>query len=261
MAAKKSYLVLVGAIMLAAIVVTATMMGSHLFKSSRSGPNQSAESGESSPAAGGAGAGENDSHDGQSGRASGPEADGTVTSPQGPARQVVDIDENSAEIKAALPAFHRTDDSYFRGAVPARGGIELLQRLGVKTIIDLRSYYDHADDVGVEAESLGITYYWLPLSVWDPASDAQTAEFLSVAGNRSREPVFVFCTDGLNRTGEMTAIYRIIQDGWSVENAIKEMDDLGFGTHYYSLRSYVWHYARHHGPGAKPQKPSWKIGR
>ena len=98
-----------------------------------------------------------------------------------------------------------------------------------------------------EAERLGLGYQWLPLSVWDPPTDAQTAEFLAVVTDKSRSPVFVFCADGLNRTGEMTAIYRMAHDGWSVEEAIKEMDDAGFSPYYYSLRSYVWGYARSHG--------------
>jgi hypothetical protein len=102
-------------------------------------------------------------------------------------------------------------------------------------------------------------YYWLPLSVWDPATDDQTAEFLSLVNDQSKGPFFVFCTDGQNRTGEMTAIYRIIHDGWSTDRAVREMDDLGFGAYYYSLRSYVWHYARHHGPGAKPPKPRIRL--
>jgi len=157
------------------------------------------------------------------------------------------IDENSGEIRAALPLFHRVDPDYMRGAVPARGGPELLLKLGVKTILDLRSSYDRTPAVAAEAERLGLGYHWLPLSVWDPPIDAQTAEFLSVVTDKSLVPVFVFCADGLNRTGEMTAVYRMARDQWSVEEAIKEMDDAGFSPYYYSLRNYVWSYARTHG--------------
>jgi protein tyrosine/serine phosphatase len=122
--------------------------------------------------------------------------------------------------------------------------VELLAKLGVKTLVDLRSKYDRTPGVEAEAERVGLQYYWLPLSVWDPPTDAQTDEFVSVVTDQSRSPVFVFCTDGLNRTGEMTAIYRINHDGWSVEQALKEMDDAGFSPYYYSLRNYVWTYAR-----------------
>jgi len=168
-----------------------------------------------------------------------------------PASVVLPIDENSGEVKASLPLFRVVNKDYLRGAQPAAAAIDVLLRLGVKTIVDLRSKYDRTPGLGDEAERAGLGYYWMPLSVWDPPTDAQTAEFLSVVTHPSRGPVFVFCTDGVNRTGEMTAIYRVIHGGWSVEQALKEMDDAGFSPYYYSLRNYVWAYARAHraGPG------------
>jgi protein tyrosine phosphatase (PTP) superfamily phosphohydrolase (DUF442 family) len=172
-----------------------------------------------------------------------PEADPPTAVGEAAARA---IDENSGEVKGSLPLFRSVSAGYLRGAQPARGGLELLARLGVKTLVDLRSKYDRTQGVEAEAERAGLQYYWLPLSVWDPPTDAQTAEFLGVVTDQSRGPVFVFCTDGVNRTGEMTAIYRISHDGWNVDRAIKEMDEAGFSPYYYSLRNYVWSYARSH---------------
>jgi hypothetical protein len=258
MGAKRFYLVGLGAAVAAVIVVAAITVGSHLFRPSQSKIDQSGRQAESTNRNEDVSAGKNVAPDGQQDGARS-ETNGSGNNSLNPVRTVADVDEASAEVKTALPGFHRTDESYARGAVPASGGVELLKQIGVKTIIDLRSYYDHADDIGPQAEGLGIRYYWLPLSVWDPATDEQTAEFLSLVGDASKGPFFVFCTDGQNRTGEMTAIYRIIHDGWSAENAVKEMDDLGFGAYYYSLRSYVWHYARHHGPAAKPSTRRFSL--
>jgi len=154
------------------------------------------------------------------------------------------IDENSGEVKAALPLFRKVGTAYLRGQQPARGGVDVLAKLGVKTIVDLRSTYDRTPGVAAEADRVGLRYYSLPLSVWNPPTDAETAEFLAVVSDKSRGPVFVFCTDGVNRTGEMTAIYRIAHDRWTVEDAVKEMDEAGFSPYYYSLRNYVWAYSR-----------------
>ena len=168
------------------------------------------------------------------------------TSSSAPA--VLSVAENSGEVKASLPLFRVVDKQYLRGAQPAASAADVLLRLGVKTIVDLRSKYDRTPGLADEAEQAGLGYYWLPLSVWDPPTDAQTAEFLAVVTDPSRGPVFVFCTDGVNRTGEMTAVYRIIHSGWSVEEALKEMDEAGFSPYHYSLRNYVWSYARTHKP-------------
>jgi protein tyrosine phosphatase (PTP) superfamily phosphohydrolase (DUF442 family) len=164
------------------------------------------------------------------------------------------IDDRSAKITATLPLFHRLDDNYMRGMSPVHGGIETIAQLGVKTIVDLRSTYDHTDELGVAAERAGIRYYWLPMSVWNPPTDEQAKEFVSVVTDKSKGPFYVFCFDGLNRTGEMSAIYRIVEHKWSVEQALKEMDEWGFNPYYYTLRNYVWTYARKFHPAAVPPK-------
>lgn len=162
-------------------------------------------------------------------------------------------DDKSAEVTVTLPLFHRLDENYMRGSQPMHGGIETIRRLGAKTIVDLRSIYDHTDELGVAAERAGIRYYWLPMSVWNPPTDEQAKEFVSVVTDKSKGPFYVFCFDGLNRTGEMSAIYRIAEHKWSVEQALKEMDEMGFNPYYYTLRNYVWTYARKFQPSAVPQ--------
>lgn len=162
-------------------------------------------------------------------------------------------DDKSAEVTVTLPLFHRLDENYMRGSQPMHGGIETIRRLGAKTIVDLRSIYDHTDELGVAAERAGIRYYWLPMSVWNPPTDEQAKEFVSVVTDKSKGPFYVFCFDGLNRTGEMSAVYRIAEHKWSVEQALKEMDEMGFNPYYYTLRNYVWTYARKFQPSAVPQ--------
>jgi protein tyrosine/serine phosphatase len=162
------------------------------------------------------------------------------------------LDESSAAVSATLPLFHRLSADYVRGAQPVRGGIGTLTRLGVKTIVDLRSHYDHTDEIGEAAERAGLGYYWLPTSVWDPPSDVEANRFISLVCDKSKGPFFVFCADGLNRTGEMSALYRVAVDKWSVEQALKEVDQLGFNPYYYTLRNYVWTYARKFRPEAVP---------
>lgn len=162
------------------------------------------------------------------------------------------IAEDSAEVSAALPLFRRLNGAYTRGSEPNHGGLTVLARLGVKTLVDLRSPYDHTSDIGDLARQLGLGYHWLPMSVWDPPTDDQANEFVRVVSDPGNGPVFVFCSDGLHRTGELTAIYRVAHDGWSVEQALTEMDGLGFNPYYYSLRQYVWTWARKFQPASVP---------
>jgi protein tyrosine phosphatase (PTP) superfamily phosphohydrolase (DUF442 family) len=160
--------------------------------------------------------------------------------------------DDSAEVKTTLPLFHRANESYTRGGEPGRGGVEMLLRLGIRAVVDLRSVYDFKDDIKKAAETVGISYHWLPMSVWNAPTDEQTNEFIRLVSDKSKGPFYVFCADGLNRTGEMSAIYRIASDGWTVEQSLKEMDELGFNPYYYTLRNYVWDYARKFRPAAVP---------
>ena len=139
-----------------------------------------------------------------------------------------------------------------RGGEPARGGLGVLARLGVKTILDLRSDYDYTDDVKVAAERSGFIYRRLPLSVWNPPTDKEANEFVRIVTNKTEGPFFIFCSDGIHRTGEMSAIYRIMEDQWDIEQALTEMDEAGFNPYYYNLRNYVWTYARKFRPAAVP---------
>jgi protein tyrosine phosphatase (PTP) superfamily phosphohydrolase (DUF442 family) len=160
--------------------------------------------------------------------------------------------DTAGEVAATLPLFHRIDENYVRGTQPLRGGIGTLTRLGVKTLVDLRSIYDHTDDVMAAAQTAGLRYEWVPTSVWNPPTDEEANRFVSIVTDTAKGPFFVFCADGLNRIGEMTAIYRVAHSEWSVEKALEEADKLGFNPYYYNLRSYVWDYARKFRPGAVP---------
>lgn len=163
------------------------------------------------------------------------------------------IDDKSAEVTASLPMFRRLNENYMRGSQPVHGGIDALRRLGAKAVVDLRSTYDHTDEIGVAAERAGLRYYWLPLSVWNPPTDKEAKDIITLVTDEAKGPFYVFCSDGLHRTGEMSAIYRVMHDKWTVEQALKEMDELGFNPYYWSLRSYVWTYARKFRPSAVPQ--------
>ena len=182
------------------------------------------------------------------GNASGPES--RFADPRDRGEQP--LEDSSGEVAATLPLFHRVDENYVRGSQPARGGISALKRLGVKTIVDLRSIYDYSEDVKETAEIAGLAYQWVPMSVWNPPTDDEARKFVSIVSDTTNGPFFVFCADGINRTGEMTAIYRVARDNWTVEKALDEADELGFSPYYYTLRDYVWDYARKFRPSAVP---------
>jgi protein tyrosine/serine phosphatase len=164
------------------------------------------------------------------------------------------LSDSSAEVATTLPYFHRLDANYTRGAEPVSGGIETIKRLGIKTIVDLRSNYDHTEVIGLAAEKSGLQYRRAPMSVWNPPTDQEAKAFVAIVTDKSQGPFFVFCADGLNRIGEMSAIYRVAESNWSVKQALQEADEFGFNPYYYNLRAYVYTYARKFHPTALPKE-------
>ena len=56
-------------------------------------------------------------------------------------------------------------------------------------------------------------------------------EFLELMREERHHPVLLHCRLGLQRTGLFCALYRVHVEGLSVEEALSEMDALGFGIH------------------------------
>jgi protein tyrosine/serine phosphatase len=138
--------------------------------------------------------------------------------------------------------FGQINQNYYRGAQPNAAEFMELQRLGIKTVIDLQEDGNSKEPAWVR--NAGMQYFNIPLSSTRPATDGQTEHFLKLVNDPQNWPVFVHCAGGRHRTGEMTAIYRITRDSWTADQAYQEMEQYD----YYSigghgpLKDYVFEY-------------------
>lgn len=130
------------------------------------------------------------------------------------------------EGKEGLPNFFKVSDALYRGAQPEEIGFETLKALGIKTVVNLRTY--HSDRK--ICERVGLDYVKISMQAWE-GEDDEVADFLNVVNDPQRHPVFVHCQHGADRTGTVCAIYRIMVQGWSKADAIKEMTEGGYGFH------------------------------
>lgn len=128
--------------------------------------------------------------------------------------------------KPGLPNLHQVSGSVYRGAQPTAEGIHQLEKMGIKTVVNLRSSHDDKDIV----PNPKLTYHRIPMRAWNPTEEEGLA-FLSVITDKSRLPAMVHCQHGADRTGVMIALYRVAVEGWSKQEAIDEMLKGGFGFH------------------------------
>ena len=139
--------------------------------------------------------------------------------------------------------FGRVAATYFRGGQPEGRDYADLASLGVKTLINLTS--DDADThESTLAKKAGLAYFQIPMTTHQPPTVAQVAEFFKIVNDPANQPVYVHCVGGRHRTGVMTAIYRMTHDGWTPDQAFKEMKQYKFGSDFLhpEFKSFVYSY-------------------
>jgi tyrosine-protein phosphatase SIW14 len=148
--------------------------------------------------------------------------------------------------------FGRVNDNYYRGAQPKGRDYADLAALGVKTLLDLTSDDSDASERG-SAERAGMKYFQIPMTTHEPPTAAKLAEFMSIVNDPARQPVYVHCVGGRHRTGVMTAAYRMTEDGWTADQAFKEMKLYNFGADFLhsEFKEFVYGYRPELAPAAR----------
>jgi protein-tyrosine phosphatase len=134
--------------------------------------------------------------------------------------------------KKGLTNFRKVNSTLYRGAQPTAEGMKTLKAMGVKTILNLRSFHSDRDEIG----STKLNYVHLYTKTWH-VEEKEIIRFLKLVNNKEKTPVFVHCMQGVDRTGTMCAVYRIVMEDWSKEEAIAEMKAIGHNTIWKNLPS------------------------
>jgi len=172
----------------------------------------------------------------------------------------------AAPADTTIPHFSKVNNSLYRGGRPEPADLSYLQRLNVRTVINLqggdlnnpryRAFMkwwepgELADAIASEmslSESLGLLFFSKPLDAIDPVSDGDDAridEILAIMGNPAAQPVFVHCEHGVDRTGLIIALYEVKYLGMSPHDAYNEWrasGHKGIGTLFTGhLDGYYW---------------------
>jgi tyrosine-protein phosphatase SIW14 len=119
--------------------------------------------------------------------------------------------------------FGEVSPTLYRGAQPTKEGFANLHRLGVNIVVDLRG--SRASERAL-VNGLGMEYVAIPWHCYDPR-DEHFAQFLKLLRDNPGKKVFVHCRLGDDRTGMEIAAYRMAEQGWTAEEARKEMEVFG----------------------------------
>lgn len=141
-----------------------------------------------------------------------------------------------------LPNFHKVSDRLYRGAQPLGGFAKKLSEVGVKTIINLRGVDEVSRGEQQEAEAAGLRYFNVSMPGLSAPSDEQVNQVMTIIDSPDNQPVFIHCKRGSDRTGTISAVYRISHDGWNAERAIAEAKRFGMSWAEFGMRGYISDY-------------------
>jgi len=121
--------------------------------------------------------------------------------------------------------FYELSPTLYRSALPQADDLAELHERGINTVIN---FYQQSDSDWLGDSEIRAIH--IPLR-GDRVTDTQVIEVLrAIREGEQHGSVLVRCKHGQNRTGLITAMYRIVYDGWSRDEAMAEMLEGGFGT-------------------------------
>jgi protein tyrosine/serine phosphatase len=134
------------------------------------------------------------------------------------------------------PNLHRLTPMLYRSEQPTALGMKNLEKLGIRTVINLR-YFNHDDD---EVEGTSLRTERTKILTWR-VDDRHVIEVMRMMKDAAKGPFLIHCQHGADRTGLMSAMYRRIYLGWSAEDALRELTDGGYGYHsiWRNIQRYV----------------------
>ena len=136
-----------------------------------------------------------------------------------------------------VPNMYRVSDDLYRGDEPTRNGMKQLGAMGIRTVVCVRSLHSTQSRVN----GLGMKYEQIKMVAWEPTDD-HMIQFLRIMKDPANRPVFIHCYTGGDRAGLLTAFYRVIFNGWTKEEARREMLEGGYGFHQILVKYLVTYY-------------------
>lgn len=131
-----------------------------------------------------------------------------------------------------IPNFAQVTPNLLRGAQPSDKGLAELKKMGVSIIVDMRTGVRKSEKDKVT--NMGMQY--VPIRWHCPfPQDAAFAEFLKVIEDNPQKKIFVHCRLGDDRTGMAVASYRMAEQGWSADQAMREMRRFGFDWAHHAI--------------------------
>ena len=124
--------------------------------------------------------------------------------------------------------FYRISDTVFRSEQPNAEIIPELKKHDIDVVINLRSR--DKDKTVLSQQNFQLVH--VPIHTWAlDRDDLLTVMKTIQTAKNKKQKVLIHCYHGSDRTGASVAMYRIIFENWSTQDALNEMKHGGYGFH------------------------------
>lgn len=141
-------------------------------------------------------------------------------------------------VGTALDNAGKLEEHLWRSAQP-QGSYSFLPGLGIGKVLCLRS--------GEPLTYPTVKVFHLPLQAFMPVEqrDFQAAlDFLRADWPGYESGFLIHCLQGHDRTGVICAAYRCLVQGWTLNEALQEMEDYGFNPLWFPLKNSLIEFVR-----------------
>ncbi|TCM63289.1 dual specificity protein phosphatase-like protein [Acinetobacter calcoaceticus] len=124
--------------------------------------------------------------------------------------------------------FYQISPTVFRSEQPDHSLLPALKQHKISRVINLRQR--NPDQKVFENQPFNLTH--IPIQTWaiDRNDLLQVMQAIQLA-EQKQENVLIHCYHGSDRTGVSVAMYRVLFQNWSREDALNEMKHGGYGFH------------------------------
>lgn len=124
-----------------------------------------------------------------------------------------------------LENLYQLNSDVYRSDQPNRISMQDLEYYGVKSILSLRFLNDDSN----EAKGTNLKLFSVPMFAWNIKYE-DVLKAMKIL-NEAPKPILIHCYHGSDRTGLIIALYRLINNKWSKQDAMFELKQKKFGYH------------------------------
>ena len=134
-----------------------------------------------------------------------------------------------------LSNMYKVDEGVYRSEQPKKTQLEAAAKYGITEILNLRQWHSNKKF----AKNTNLILHKVRMNAHD-MNDYEIVRALKIIKNR-KGAILIHCHHGSDRTGAIVAMYRIIFQNWSKEQAIEELKNDCFGFHgiYINIPKYI----------------------